>query len=120
MSSLPAVQSPGNLPVVVKPHLTNTLDKAGPDLFAAWHMATLSNVDTGYTLEVICHYGYCFFLFFFLYTTLSFLSIEQYLSEPDGGGVCTHILNQFVCFLSLCPLFLLFIKAPQNNKSPRN
>ncbi len=69
--------------------LTSILDKANPNLYAVWQAGTLSNANARDTLEVVALCGY----FYKLYISLAFLFVEQYCSEPAGGGVCTCFIN---------------------------
>ena len=94
-------------------HLTSILDKANPNLYAAWQAGTLSNANARDTLEVdtLCGYFYKQGLFCLWSSTGA--------SQLVAVSALASSITPF-CFLSLCPHFLLFIKAPQNNKSPRN
>lgn len=83
--------------------LTSILDKANPNLYAAWQTATLWNANARDTLEVVALCGYLFFSLP-LSLPLFFLFEEHYWSEPAGGSVCTCSINHS---LSSLPLSLL-------------
>ena len=97
--------------------LTSILDKANPNLYAAWQAGTLSNANARDTLEVVALCGY-----FYKTPYLSGIPACGAVLERASWWRCLHSLHQSLPFrfLSLCPLLLLFIKAPRNNKSPRN
>lgn len=78
--------------------LTGILDKANPNLYAAWQAGTWSNANARDTLEIVALCGY-----FYKPLRLPWNPCvqEQFWGEPAGGSVCTCFINHSPLFLSL-------------------